>query len=258
MGVLDLVLPQRCAGCGGRRVLLCAGCGSLVGGSARVCVPRPRPPGLPVCWAVAPYAGAVRAMIVAYKERGRSGLALPLGAALARAVSAGAAGLPALLVPVPSTRASVRRRGHDPTLRIAHVAARLLARRGEPVRCRRLLAHRRRVVDQAGLSAPGRLANLDGALVARRDLRGARVIVVDDVVTTGATLVEAARALRAAGAEVHAAAVVAATTRRTGTPSEWGEVVTFRSESAARSGENGGSAMTIRDSSGAAPLTFVA
>jgi predicted amidophosphoribosyltransferase len=160
-------------------------------------------------------------MIVAYKERGRSGLALPLGVALARAVSA--AGLPALLVPVPSTRASIRRRGYDPTLRIARVAARLLASRGEPVRCRRLLAHRRRVVDQAGLSAPGRLANLAGALVARRDLRGVRVIVVDDVVTTGATLVEAARALRAAGAEVCAAAVVAATTRRAGAlPGETG------------------------------------
>jgi predicted amidophosphoribosyltransferase len=177
-----------------------------------------------VSWAVAPYAGAVRKMIVAYKERGRSGLARPLGAALARAVSAGAAGtgLPLLLVPVPSTRASVRRRGHDPTLRIARVAARALTRLGEPVRCRPVLRHRRKVVDQAGLTAAARMANLSGALVARQSLRGARVIVVDDVITTGATLVEAARALRAAGAEVHAAAVVAATARHADVPERYG------------------------------------
>lgn len=228
MGVLgvalDLVLPQRCAGCGDGAGVLCAGCGALFGGSARPCPPRPPPPGLPVPWAVARYAGAVQAVIVAYKERGRSALARPLGAALARAVWAAAAGSPGggpacgeplLLVPVPSTRASVRRRGGDPTLRIAQVAAGLLAGRGPPVRCCRALRHRRRVADQSGLSAAGRRSNLADALVARPDLRDARVIVVDDVVTSGATLTEAARALRAAGADVHGAAVIAATARRT-------------------------------------------
>jgi predicted amidophosphoribosyltransferase len=71
------------------------------------------------------------------------------------------------------------------------------------------------VADQADLTAADRAANLSGALRARFDLRGSRVIVVDDVITTGATLAEAARALRAAGADVRAAAVVAATARRT-------------------------------------------
>jgi predicted amidophosphoribosyltransferase len=215
---LDLVLPQRCAGCGGASGLVCAACGALLGGPARVCRPRPAPPGLPSPWAVAPYAGAVRQMIVAHKERGLAGLARPLGAALARAVlaAAGDAGAPVLLVPVPSSRASVRRRGQDPTLRIAQAAAREVARHGEPVSCVRVLGHRRRVADQAGLTAVGRAANLAGALRAGRGLLGARVIVVDDVVTTGATLAEAARALRAAGAEVAAAAVVAATARRAG------------------------------------------
>jgi predicted amidophosphoribosyltransferase len=196
---------------------VCAACGALLDGPARIRPPCPVPPGLPPPWAVAPYAGPVRQLIVAHKERGLAGLAGPLGAALARAVLAAAVqGEPVLLVPVPSSRASVRRRGEDPTLRIARAAAREATRRGAAAHCLRALRHRRRVADQAGLTATGRAANLDGALGARSGLRGARVIVVDDVITTGATLAEAARALRAAGAEVPAAAVVAATARHAG------------------------------------------
>lgn len=219
MGVLtaglDLVLPQRCAGCGGEGGLLCGSCAVRLRGPARVRLPCPAPHGLPPPWAVAAYAGPVREVIVAHKERGLAGLTGPLGAALARAVLAvPVAVVPLLLVPVPSARASVRRRGEDPTLRIARAAARELTRRGVAASCVPVLRHRRRVRDQSGLTAADRAANLDGALRARRDLRGVRVVVVDDVVTTGATLAEAARALRTAGAEVPAAAVVAATARR--------------------------------------------
>jgi predicted amidophosphoribosyltransferase len=81
------------------------------------------------------------------------------------------------------------------------------------------LTHRRHVADQAGLTATARAANLSGALHSRLDLRGHRVVLVDDVITTGATLTEAARALRAAGAEVQACAVIAATERHTDRPS---------------------------------------
>ncbi len=87
---------------------------------------------------------------------------------------------------------------------------------GTPVSCIQALTHHRRTADQAGLTATARAANLTGALQSRIDLSGLRVIVVDDVITTGATLAEAARALRAAGAEVPAAAVIAATQRRSG------------------------------------------
>jgi predicted amidophosphoribosyltransferase len=260
---LDLVLPQPCAGCGASGDLLCPACSFELAAPARSCLPSPVPPGLPPVWAVTPYSGIARDLIVTHKERGVSGLAPPLGGALARAVltaarSTGGADRPILLVPVPSSRASVRERGRDPTLAIAREAARAAGRRtrrephrsgqegdpesleeparsvrGKPPRgrrtsddtgpfgapasvlCVRALEHRRRVADQAGLSAADRAANLSGALRARFDLRGLRLIVVDDVMTTGATLAEATRALRAAGAKVPAAAVIAATARRT-------------------------------------------
>lgn len=219
MGVLaaalDLVLPRRCAGCGSPGVPVCAACAVPLGGPAAIRLPSPVPPGLPPPWSAAPYAGVVRRLIVAHKERGLAELARPLGAALARAAlaAAGSPGAPILLVPVPSSRASVRRRGEDPTLRIAQMAAREATCHGAATSCLQVLRHRRRVADQAGLTAAARAVNLAGALRATRDLRGFRVIVVDDVITTGATLAEATRALIAAGAEVSAAAVVAATSR---------------------------------------------
>jgi predicted amidophosphoribosyltransferase len=191
----------------------------------------------------------VRQLVVAHKERGLTGLAHPLGVALARAALAAAEATgtdpPIVLVPVPSSPESVRRRGHDPTLRIAREAAKEATReitrtavrkaaqetmrKAVPesghnsdtraaVSCVPALEHRRRVADQAGLTAPDRATNLSGALRTRRDLHGVRVIVVDDVVTSGSTLTEAARALRATGAEVPAAAVIAATERHTGGP----------------------------------------
>jgi predicted amidophosphoribosyltransferase len=178
---------------------------------------------------VARYEDAVRAMIVAHKESGRAGLARPLGAALARAVLAAdtaasldtgvravdTAAAPLLVVPVPSTRAAVRRRGHDPMPRITAAAVGVLRARGVLVRRARALAHTRRVADQAGLREAGRAANLAGALRVDRPgaVAGRRVVLVDDVITSGSTLAEAARALRAAGAEVGAAAVIAATPR---------------------------------------------
>lgn len=234
--LLDLLLPARCAGCGVPGAL-CGRCRFLLDGAARPVLPSPRPAGLPASWAVTRYEGAVRSMIVAHKESGRGALARPLGAALARSLlaagtigttattetigmagSAGATGTVTamLVVPVPSTRAAIRRRGHDPLLRITAAAIGALRSRGVSVHRRTVLAHTRRIADQAGLPAAGRAVNLAGALHVARpgDVTGRRVILVDDVMTTGATLAEAARALRAAGAEVCAAAVIAATPRR--------------------------------------------
>ncbi|MEV5882000.1 ComF family protein [Streptomyces sp. NPDC052020] len=107
-----------------------------------------------------------------------------------------------LLVPVPSTRRAVRARGHDPARRIALAAAGELRRSGTPARMLGALRHRRAVADQSGLGSRQRRDNLAGALAvvpgAARLLRGAAaVVLVDDVMTTGASLAEAARAVRA-------------------------------------------------------------
>ncbi|RJK95508.1 ComF family protein [Vallicoccus soli] len=220
----DLVLPASCAGCGGdgpASAPLCRGCAPALVGPAAPAPPDPAPPGLPEPWAAATYAGPVRGALAAWKEDGRRALEVVLADALARALRAAlarAAG-PALVVPVPSTRAARRRRGGDPLQRLVR---RALATGGAgcppALLLPRALAQARRPADQAGLGAGARWANLHGALaVAPRAeplLAGRTVVVVDDVLTTGATLAEAARALRAAGARVPAAAVVAATPRR--------------------------------------------
>ncbi|MFF7300779.1 ComF family protein [Streptomyces sp. NPDC008265] len=202
-----LVLPVDCAGCGAPRVPVCAGCRALLGGAGAGRVrPSPCPGGLPVVQAAAVYEGAVRSLLLAHKERGALPLAGVLGAGLAAAVLAGGAAYGpggVVLVPVPSARRQVRARGHDPARRIALAAAGRLRRAGVGARVAPVLGLRRAVADQAGLGARERRENLAGALAVRRGgvrvTGGAPVVLVDDVMTTGATLAEAARAVRAAG-----------------------------------------------------------
>lgn len=189
--LVDLVLPRYCAGCGSPGVALCGRCGA----------PSPVTVELAelAVTAAAPYEAGLRAALIAYKERGRRDLARPLGALLATALPGGT---DAALVPVPSTAKARRDRGGD------HI--RRLVRRSVPA-----LEFAREVRDSAGLDAAARAVNLTAAMRARPPRQPGRpAIVVDDIVTTGATLAEAARALRAAGWTVAGAAVVAATARR--------------------------------------------
>jgi predicted amidophosphoribosyltransferase len=217
--LLDLVLPVQCVGCGVRSVLACPACLAPLHHRPAVSWPRPSPPGLPTPFAVTAYDGSVRALLLGLKEDGLLGLRLPLGRALARSVLAACAGAgPVCLVPVPSARAARRRRGEDVVRRLAGVAAGELRRAGMPATVVPALRHSRVVSDSAGLGADARARNLADAFATRpvglARLRDARVVLVDDLITTGVTLAECASALSGAGVRVDACATVAATRRR--------------------------------------------
>ncbi len=221
--LLDLVLPAECAGCGhpGSEDVthgLCNACKFALGGPPITVRPVRRPRGLPTVHALAPYRDPVPDIIIAQKEYGRLDLARPLGRHLARAALAAAADhdtSPLWLVPAPSSRSSVRRRGQDPVRRMACVAAAELRAHGKRVNVLPALRHARRVTDQVGLTHQQRADNLAGALAVRNAARNRLplrpVIIIDDVMTSGSTLAEAARAIRAAGGRPIGAAVLAAT-----------------------------------------------
>nr|BFE65286.1 hypothetical protein GCM10020063_098120 [Dactylosporangium thailandense] len=181
--------------------------------------PDPSPEGMPVTFALAAYAGAVRRAIVQYKEKNRHELSGVLGAQLGRVVDRAVAGGPVVLVPVPATAAAVRRRHGDHMLRLARAAARgrpgvAIAR---PLRAlprhddsAELTAARRAVAARHAFAVRPRPAAALRALVNRE---GAAVVLLDDIVTTGVTLAAAAERLAGAGVRVDGAAVLAATQR---------------------------------------------
>jgi predicted amidophosphoribosyltransferase len=147
-------------------------------------------------------------------------LAAPLATALLAAVrgrSGDAAAGPVTVVAVPSSSRAVRERGDDIVLALARRAASIARRDGIEVNVLRALHHGRVVADSSGLSALARAENLAGAFAVRRSARPflthARVVIVDDLMTTGTSITEAARALRACGADVIGAATIASTRR---------------------------------------------
>lgn len=225
----DLVLPGACAGCDAERVPLrhgaCAACVAEVEGLRPYpTAPVPPPPGMPYCVAAGAYGGAVRGMLLAYKERGRHALARPLGAVLAAAVAEVAPDRTRalLLVPVPSTAAAQRERLGDHMARLAtHAVRRLRAAGWEASVVQPLRAGAR--PDSASLDASARRVAAENSLrirqtrigvPARRTTMRSTLVVVDDIVTTGATLAAAAGRLEEANMQVAGAAVVAATRLR--------------------------------------------
>ena len=206
--MLDLLLPQRCLVCGAAGPQLCAGC--------RAALPVLGPPlcarcGAPTAWpvrrciecagrrlafatarAAVAYDESVRLLVAGWKERGLRRLADDAAAVVAEQLAH--PGGDAMLTFVPPGRGRRLERGYHPAERLAVALA---ARWSLP--CEPLLARSGRSRRQRGLSLPERRRNVTGAFSAAPAPQ-ARIVLIDDVYTSGATVSAAASALRAAGA----------------------------------------------------------
>jgi predicted amidophosphoribosyltransferase len=203
--MLDLVLPLECGGCGAPSTKWCAACARQLAVKAdepHLISPRVDP-GVPVL-SLGRYAGARREAIVAVKEHGRADLIVPLAVALRagleRLLTWGVVGTPLTIVPAPTRRSAARRRGGDPVTRMALAAAAGL----RDVDVLQALRLRALVRDSVGLSSADRQRNVAGRVKISRhfEVLANDVLVVDDIVTTGATAGESIRVLRIAGAHV--------------------------------------------------------
>lgn len=223
LDALAVLLPVTCASCGAIDRALCRSCAEHLARSVLVRECRLRvsaADGSRICvFAAADYAGPTKALIAALKERGRTDAARPLALLLRMAVAAlaestgvrgTATGIAPSWVPilVPSSGKTLRARGY------AHLSMLwgLAVPGASTARGLRIV---RPVRDQAGLSARARAENLRDAYIAERGLDGERVVLVDDVVTSGATLRESVRAVEAVGAVVVGCVVIAEAARST-------------------------------------------
>lgn len=212
-GLLDLVLPTTCASCGLPGADLCATCAQQITGPAQIACRRcghPWPLSVPSCPECPPridrvrhaaaYCGPVPALVRAFKDGRRRRIGRLLADRVADALTAPSG----VLVPVPSAADRLRERGFNPAGEIArHLAHAWDVEVRDAVR--RQGEHR----EQRGAAATARIRQVRGVFVAAPCADWPPVTIVDDVMTTGATLAACALALRRAGA-THVEAVVTA------------------------------------------------
>ena len=205
--VTRTVLPPECLLCGARagEPMLCDACAAALPQLPAVCpvcaTPSPAaaacgaclaaPPPFDATIALWPYAFPIDRLVQALKYQGNLPVARLFGAALAART---ADRLVDMVVPMPLSHERLRERGFNQAMEIARAAAARGARAADCVE------RVRDTASQADLPYVERARNVRNAFACRRDLAGMRVAVVDDVVTTGASLAELARTLKRAGA----------------------------------------------------------
>lgn len=220
----DLILGGSCRCCGRAGVSVCRSCRSALGQLTPHRLPTPvHWPGRQVpIWAAARYEGLVRELVIRHKDDPAPGLGRVLGDLLAGALLQLLTSLDprtrVVLVPVPSDPAEIRRRGFDHGAALAAAGLRSCrsAAPGHRLSWSALLSRTAPVADQGHASQQARWSQQQQTMRAR--VTCGAVIVVDDVITTGASLAEAVRALRASGVLVVGAATVAATDKRLRSP----------------------------------------
>lgn len=203
-GFTELVLPRRCAGCGKVGERLCRQCRKLLAQPPRRIAPKADV--LAPVYACAGYGGPHREVILEMKERNNRAIRPYIAAVVRAAVETlqarGEFSHRVVLVPAPTRARSARLRGGDPMTQLCLGS-------GFPVIEAVCLASS--MPDQSGLNRDDRLHNVRGNVQLVRSVpRGAEVVVVDDVITTGATLAATVDTLTYAGADVAGCVVLAA------------------------------------------------
>lgn len=219
-GLLDLLAPQRCQFCAGAcsGLPLCAACRTELPWNRLACphcaLPQThdaacarcarKPPPFARAWAPLRLETPIREQIHALKYEAGFGHARVLAALFTASLRTHPGPLPDLIVPVPLHHARLWRRGYNQSVELGRALARETGIACAVNGARRLRA----TADQIGMSAAQRRRNVRGAFVVTAPCAGLRVALLDDVMTTGATLAELARVTRAAGAcEVEAWAI---------------------------------------------------
>ena len=219
--LLDLVLPTKCALCLAQGSPVCACCYQQL-----VFDPREFDRAGIIGLAASEYGPKERQLLKSFKEQGQTSLARFIAEPMVPLFLEALAGFECpVLVPMPSSKENFISRGFKPAKvlanRVRRDADQIRPSRdtGRKVEISEALRFNRVVADQSHLDYKGRMENLRGSMTSKASLEGRHVWLFDDVVTTGSTLIEGARAIREVGGEVVGILVFAETILKTQTKS---------------------------------------